>query len=289
MRKLVTAMGLMAFVVAAQGQQVLQCANPDVLNSLVFNARPEARLIVRRTMPDIVAGFRAPVAFTLIGSGVRGQVTTAVAYKTALEARPALEQLSSFLADEGWKPEDQALPTVNVAGLPLVTAQLCRNGERRNIQMREQNGTRYAIISGAPTAATRECGTPSLQMGIVNPMVAINAARASLPQFTFPDSARTASRLPGGDPGGSNVVSSIARIESPDTPASLARLLGRQLSQQGWRGDAAWDGAVGAGSTWSRRNAEGQALVGTLEIVQAGEGAYDVGFTMTRPPQPGAP
>lgn len=284
MRKLTLAISMVTFCVAAPAQQVLQCVNADVLNSLVFNARAESKLVVRRTMPDTVDGFRAPAGFTLIGSGVRGQnLSTVVAYKTTLETTAAFDSLMGLLSAEGWKRESTSLqqqPLVSVAGPQPAAARLCRNGQRRNMLVQEIQGVRYATIFGFEATPPRACDAPMPQQGFgVDPIAAFNARRAILPQFTFPDTARLAPAA-GGEVFSGNSASTSARIESPDTAASLARHLSRQLVEQGWRSDAQWSGKLSTGSTWSRSNADGQTIWGTLEILSRSAGIYDVGFTL---------
>jgi hypothetical protein len=284
MRRFIVVIVSLAFPIASMAQQVLQCVNPDVLNSLVFNGRAESRLVIRRGMPDIVAGFRAPSGFTLIGNGMRGQGnTTVVGYRTTLERDKAFDSLLGFMFDEGWSREAPAqpqLPAVTVAGPQPTSARLCRNGERRNLMVQEIEGIRYATISGFETTPPRACGAPAPQLSFgVDPQTAMNAARAIMPQFSFPATARLS-----GSPGGTSIsggtwVTSATRIESPDSATTLARDLARQLREQGWRSDAEWKGSLSTGSTWMRRNDAGQAYGGTLEILTVGDGVYEVGYS----------
>jgi hypothetical protein len=292
MHKFIVAIGSVAFCVAAPAQQLLlQCVNPDVLNSLVFDARPESKLLLRREMPDNLAGFRAPAQFTLIGSGVRADgLSTTVAYRTALETQAALDSLVGFLSGEGWKGErmpEAQLPMANVAGSQPNNARLCRDGNRRNIVMQDIGAVRYATIYGFETTPARACDAPPAQSGFgVNPMASVNARQASLPRFSFPDTARMSSGSAGGlSLSGGNMASTATRIESPDSPERLARHLAGQLAEQGWRSGTEWSGKLSTGSTWSRSNADGQLLHGTLEILSLGEGAYDVGFSLLMRPQ----
>lgn len=290
MHKFIIALGSVAFCVAAPAQQLLlQCVNPDVLNSLVFNARPDSKLLLRREMPDNAAGFRAPAQFTLIGSAVRADgLSTTVAYRTTLETQAALDSLLGFLSDEGWKrestPEGQ-LPMANVAGSQPNNARLCRDGERRNLVVQESGAVRYATIHAFVTTPARACDAPSAQPGFgVNPMASVNARQASLPRLSFPDTARMSAGAVGGVFGGT-LASTATRIESPDSPERLARYLAGQLGEQGWRSDTQWSGKLSTGSTWSRSIADGQVLHGMLEILSLGEGAYDVGFSLQMRPQ----
>ncbi|MEO8315791.1 MAG: hypothetical protein ABI645_13485 [Pseudomonadota bacterium] len=288
MRRLIITISSLAFAGIAPAQQALQCVNPDVLNSLVFNARADARLTISRTIPANTTGFRAPSGFTLIGTGVRGPQfpSTVVAYKTTLARDKAFDSLLGFLSDDGWSREvsqQVQLPTVTVAGAQPSAATLCRNGERRNIQVQEVEGVRYATIAGSATIPARACGVPVPQQGFSgNPMAAMEAARGIMPQFSLPETARNIGQ-DGSDFGG-NGLSSSMRIQSPDPAATLARHLGRQLQEQGWRGDAEWKGTLSTGSTWLRSNGAGQPYWLTLEILSVDNGIYEIGYSMaTRP------
>jgi hypothetical protein len=276
MRKLAIAMIAVVLGSAAPAQEALQCANPDVLNALVFNGWPDSKLTIRRALPANAAGYRAPAGFTLIGSAVRGQGGgPLVAYKTTLETGKAFDSLLGLLANEGWRRETtaQAQPLVSVAGAP-TSATVCRNGERRGLQVQDAGDVRYISISGFTTPGWA-CDAPN-PPGF-DPMAARNVAMTYMPRFSFPATARMAagSALPPGN----NLAFSSARIESPDTAASLARQLARQLAEQGWRADADWNGAVSTGSTWTRSGAD-QRYWGTLEITALGGNVYNIGFAI---------
>jgi len=294
MRKFGIGFVFLAFAVAASAQQALQCANPDVLNALVFNARSESRLVIKPSLPTGVAGFGAPADFKLIGSGVRGQnLFTVVAYKTQLDTGKAFDSLLGYLFDQGWKREaDQPAqqPLVTVAGPQPTRAQLCRNGDRRGVTVRDIDGVRYVSISGSETNPPRACDVPLPQPGAANfnPMTQINALQAQMPRFSLPATARMSpSPNPGfaNAGGGVNTTSTSLRIESPDSAASLARHLARQLTEQGWRGDAEWSGALSTGSTWTRKAADGKPYWGMLEIQSVGGAVYEIGFSLTSQPQ----
>jgi len=289
MRKLSIAMACLAFAAAAPAQEALQCANPDVLNALVFNARAEWKLEVRRAMPANAAGFGAPADFQLIGSGVRGQNrSTLVAYKTTLDIGKAFDSLLGFLSGQGWKreaaqPAQQAFATV--AGAQSSSAGLCRNGERRNLLVQELGGIRYATISEFGTTSPRACDTPLPQQNF-DPMASINVLRAAMPQFALPATARMSGRAEAGPQGGNGrSYSAFMRIESTDSAASLARHLAQQLTEQGWRADAEWNGALSAGSTWTGKGTDGKSYWGTLELLGVGGNVYDLGFRISGRPQ----
>jgi hypothetical protein len=288
MRKLFIVMGLLAFAAASPAQEAFQCASPDVVNALVFSAQPELKIVITRTMPEGAGGFGAPAEFRLIGSGVRGQ-NTSVAYKTTLEADKAFDSLLGFQFDQGWKSEAiqqaQQLPVTVVGQHAATTARLCRDGQRRNLVVKEAAGVRYATITGFPTSPPRACDAPLPQPAGFNPMAAINAAQAMMPQLSLPATARMSGQGTPMGGGGAGSVATSMRIEGPDTAASLARVLAQQLAQQGWRRDAEWSGALSTGSTWTRNAADGKPYWGTLEILSIGGNTHDIGFAVVSRPQ----
>lgn len=286
MRKLIIALSLLAICTSALAQEALQCVNPDVLNALIFRGNAESKLVVRRGMPEVDAGFRAPAGFTLVGNGVRGMENpvTSVAYKTDLPTATAFNNLLASLDGEGWKRENAVqvpMATFSVAGQQPMSAQLCRDGERRVVQMAEVGDVRYATIVGFALAQPRACNAPVPQQAGIDPIAIMRARQANLPRFSFPDTARPGTIAPDGEQNSGSTHFTTTRIVSPDSASSLARHLGRQLSEQGWRNDTTWNGKLGSGSTWLRRGNDSQPLAGMLEVFSRGDGSYDITFALT--------
>ena len=51
----------------AFSQDLLQCVNPDVINSLLFGGRPN-QVSVTQSLPETLENFEPPVGFDLVGS-----------------------------------------------------------------------------------------------------------------------------------------------------------------------------------------------------------------------------
>lgn len=291
MRKIMIAVSSLAMVAGATAQEALQCVDPDVLNALVFNARAEARVTVQRALPEVVDGFTAPEGFTLIGSGVRGEnAGTVVGYKTDIAAGEAFGNLVQHMVAQGWRresPQGAQQPTIMVAGPQPLAAQLCRNGDRRAVVVRDIEGIRYATINAYPTIPARACDAPVQRSGgFGNPITMINEMRTNMPQLTFPETTRTVGGAnPGMNADSSTMVSSAVRIQSPDAAGVLAEHITGQLTAQNWSNDAKWNGSLSTGSTWTRRGGDGNAYWGMLEILTRGEGVYDVQFSVSAAPR----
>lgn len=258
-------------------QQPQQCVNPDAVNGLVFLGRSTSKVEVTRGHPAFMSGFRAPAGFSLIGSGLRANGITTVAYKSSLASDKSWAALLAALAAEGWAVEAAAgaAPTFDVAGGPR-DGTVCRGGDRRMVMVTETAGTTYATLYAYPQGATRrDCNAPEAppRMG----MELFNAA----PRFQFPEGTRLGQR-DGMGGGNSGEYTMTSRIISADTPARLVEHLAGQVAAQGWQQDAAWSDSGGAGATWRKAGEDGLTW-GMLEIVRVSEGTYDVDFTMTSP------
>ena len=137
--------------------------------------------------------------------------------------------------------------------------------------MTEVAGIRYASV-GTGRELGRECHADPM----ADPMAIVRSA----PRLQFP--AGTTLLEAGGGGGSNTAYTTTARIAGDGEAVDLLEYLAGQLESQGWRADARWSGRGGAGSTW-RGTAGGQAAAGTLEITPAGDGTYDVDFTITLP------
>lgn len=262
---------------AAPAQDLLRNANQDVLNGLVYNGRPEARMTVTRSIPDALSGLKIPDGFALIGTAVRTDGNSHTAFRTSLQANAALEALVIAFAEQGWEveaPQQGMQPTFSTSNDSALQT-VCRNGERRMLQVRSIQNVRYARIHALSDPRPRACNAPT--PAIAGPG-GFEIMRRQMPRFTFPAGVRVDTG--GGSSGGNNSMNAITRIHSPDQPpATLAPQLAQQLTGQGWTRDTSWSGAVGAGSNWTRATDDGT-LMGSLEIIDMGDAIYEVRFML---------
>jgi hypothetical protein len=275
------------FTLTAFGQDMLQCVNPDVVNSLVFGGRAESRMSLSATLPDSMSDYRAPAGFELIGTGVRGEgVTTIVAFKTELASEHAFAALVDSVEAEGWELEEEqsSLQTFNVSSQP-VRGMVCRDAKRRMLSVQDVAGMRYATLSTNQDQRSYACHAEDPRMAMGGPAM-FGAMRSLMPKLDFPETTRPADGqggFGGGMSGSGDTISTSSRIVSPDTAASLAEHLALQMTAQGWRRDAAWNGSLTSGSTWMLQGEDGPSW-GTLEIVGFGDDVYEVGFMLMQPP-----
>lgn len=270
----------MLIPVVAPAQDLLGDANRDVLNGLVFQARTEAHATVTRTLPAEFSRLDIPEQFELIGTAARGDGGGVTAFKTAEPAARAFDLLLAALAADGWEvemPQGVMQQTFN-APTQIQGSTICRSGERRAVLVRDVGDVRLASINGAGIdPRPRPCHAPIPGAGPMGPGGFAQLNR-HMPRFDFPTGVRVLGG--GGGNGGNDHFSAATRVHSPGEPASaLALMLSRQLTAQGWARDAAWNGALGAGTNWTR-GADDGSLVGTLEVLDRGEDLYEVTFTL---------
>lgn len=276
MRKPVATLIATAFAFAAAAQQPQQCVNPELLNGLVFLGSADRQVAVARGQAAFMSGVNVPAGLTLIGSGVRINGMTQVAYRSSLSPDRAHAAIMDALGADGWAPESLAGPvaTFNVAGDP-GDAVLCRDGVRRGVSVTRIDGKSYASIVDLADARRYPCNAdPVMSMGLV-------PGNNVAPRFQFPQGTTPALGTGGGS-GSNTLFTSTTRIISPETPARLVQHLASQLEQQGWQQDADWSSDASAGSAW-RRSLEGVSASGTLDIIRVSDGTFDVDFTIALP------
>jgi hypothetical protein len=277
MRKSAASIFALGFAIVAAAQQPQQCLNPGLVNGLVFLGSSDRKVTVAPGQPAFMSGHSVTTGVTLIGSGVRGDGLTLVAYKSALSTDKAYAAILGALGADGWGQEPSAgsATTFSVAGSPR-NASLCRDGERRAVMVMQVEGQSYVSVVALPEARRTPCGAgPDMSMGL---MMGGGAA----PRFQFPEG--TSIGFGTGAGGGSNTLfTNTSRIISPESPARLVQHLSSQIEQQGWQQDSDWSaGGASAGSTW-RKRIDGVSAWGTLEIIRVSEQTYDVDFTIALP------
>lgn len=262
----------------ALGQDLLECLSPEIVDGLLAGGRDETRLTVSRDLPAELAEFSAPADFEFIGTAVRGEgVITTAAYATTQGTDTAHRALLAAFEAAGWEVEEEpgGGSTFNVPSRQTRST-ICRDGERRQIQVEDIEGRRYARITIAAEQPPYACHADPLQQ-MVGP-ARFNRLRELMPSLDFPDTARAIGN--GGGVGGSgDTVSTSTRIESTESASALGDLLASQLIGQGWMRDATWTGSLSTGSSWTRE-ADGEPYWGTLEIVTIEPNVYDMRFML---------
>jgi hypothetical protein len=249
---------------------------PQALTGLIFQSPTDQPLLVSRNVPPGNSDFRIPAQFELVGTASPRSDGTTTAFRTALPILAAREIVLESLAATGWKSE-VSTDTEEVFLIPNRprTHIVCRNAARRLIHVQEIDDARYVAVTtlGRTDAPRSECQSTEDQFS----MPGSSVLRSAAPRLEFPASART---VPGEVPmnyesNGRTLMNRI-RFQSPDSPGQIAQHLAPQLAKLGWERDAEWSTARSAGSTWRRRNESGPPIWSELQIVNLGNGIFDV-------------
>lgn len=269
------------------GQDLLECVNPDVLKGVLFNGRPEAQMTVTAALPAPLAGYEAPAAFELVGSAARGGGTT-VAFRTSLDREAAYAALLASFEADGWVVEEPTTLTAPIFILDRapVSGTICLDRERRSLNVEDVNGQRYASIGLTDQPTTQACNARnprrSVGLGMMSRLTG-EAPTLELPEGTT--AADGSGRINTGGSGSGDSYSTDSRIRSPLPASSFMEGLAAQMSAQGWNADARWSGTLSSGGRWIRMTGDGIMYWSTLEIVDVGDGIYDLSFRMMMPPR----
>lgn len=275
MRKLIAILTGLSFSMAAFGEDLLQCLDPHLVQSLIAPSATRPATRITTDVPAELEGFVVPAGFDWIGS-LEGEVRKTIALKTTLAAADAADAAVEALKAVGWTqaPRTPSPGLVFVpAGGPSAGADMCRGEASGSVIVRDVEGARYVNFVWSGAGALSAC-RPSLN---ARPAF-MDELRAEMPTLRLPDGTVNASGGVSG--GGSNRdFRTTVRVRSDATPAEVVDQLGRQMSEQGWSIDSDWAGRHGAGATWSREGSGGRVL-GTFEIVELGDATMEMQFRL---------
>lgn len=290
MKRLTLALLGVFFSLTALGQDLLQCLNPDLVKGVLFNGRPEAQMSITATLPEALAGYQAPSGFALVGSAVRRDgASTTVAYRTSLDREAAYAALLASFEAEGWVIEELPLGPVEpifVEPAGPVSGSICLDGERRFLNVDDVEGRRFATIAlnDQPTARACNAEDPRLR-GLGSSMMSMLTEAA--PTLELPEGTTAADgsgRINSGGGGSGDTYRTESQIRITVSASAFMDRLAEQVRAQGWTADARWTGALSHGGRWIRTSDDGTMFWSTLELIDVGDGIYDLSFRIMMPP-----
>jgi len=272
MRKLIVLASGCCMSVAAFGDDLLQCLDPDLVQAIFVhegtNQRTSFATAVTTDIPLDLADIELPSEFEWIGS-IQGEMRDVIAYKTSAPAAASRTAVLDAFAVAGWKSSAVAMPRLSRFVLPSELAFpaneiVCRDTETAGFAVRDAGHARYVNITYErdPERLLCERAPPALCSGA--------------PSFL---------NLPAGthSPYGRHFVTATCSrvgVDSSLSAAALAKHLAEQMAAQGWTLDVDWSGEYAAGSTWTRP--EDSAIV-TIDVISLGGNSYQV-FSRLLPP-----
>jgi hypothetical protein len=265
------------FGVAAFGQDLLECVDPDVLRGLVFTGNSP---VISTAVPAEMSGVGVPSQFGWIGSAQRnlGQVmgsqTTSVtaAYGTTLSVDAARDLAVKTLESEGWN----IVPAPAMGGGVFTSASFsvpwsaCRGDEAVTVTANRLDGKTYVLYGASRGGNSTACDTrflPTFTTGLDEHMPSLE-----LPSDPATGAAARVQSSGGGSSGGGR----NARVEFglDDSASNVASHFARQMAAQGWVGDASWSGTSTAGSSWSKTPDAETTILSTLQVTEVGDSQF---------------
>jgi hypothetical protein len=261
--------------VAAFGQGLLDCVEPDVLRSLLLQSQGERPTVITGVVPAEVSALKMSREFTWIGSSVRingrvdattnaSQVTAA--WRSSLAPAAARAATATALTASGWEVRAQRGTGINVfiSESMQIPQSACREGQPVSFTASAMDGVTYVLVTlQRGNNSNSICNQPAMPV-----MMSNTGLEKYLPRLDMPaDPATGVAARTGGGGGGSGNGAVSARVEFmlKDSAGNVARHFAKQMAAQGWNSDANWSGAVSAGSSWSRQDA-GSLIQSTLSV-----------------------
>ncbi len=273
------AVALALLSMPAFAQDLLAGIDPHVLQGLLSPG--DQSLVISRTVPAEFAAVRMPRELQLIGGAERSlgaggpgaPVAVSVGYKTSGTPEAAAKLAVDALVARGGVPQAQMpTPGYGVFVFSVMTPQqtICLGELPVTLVTNAMDGTTYVVLSTQRGTTNAACN------GRMRPMPPAAMMDPDLPKLQMPaDPATGRPAQVSGSSGGSSQNGSTrasVRFLSQDSPANVAAHFARQLQEQGWSQDTAWNGTVTAGSQWSKARAGKPALTAALRVAATAEG-----------------
>jgi hypothetical protein len=257
--------------VAAFGQGLLDCLEPDVLRALLLENQGQRAPVITGAVPPEISALRMPGTYTWIGSAERitgrvdamtnaSQVTSA--WRSSLAPEVARARAAAALAASGW----EVLPPLGMSVFSMPVAQTaCRDGKPVDLNVSAMDGVTYVLL----TLQRGNNTNPVCNQAARPPMTIGAGLEPHLPRLAIPvdPSTGVAARMQRSDTGFSDgAVNAGAVFTVRDSADNIARHFAKQMAEQGWSSDANWSGASTAGSSWSKRPDSGSLVQSTLSV-----------------------
>lgn len=270
----------------ASGEAALDCIDPDVLRGLLLPAPYAATFRIVAGVPAELADFKPPRQLNLLGITERapsGIKQVSAIYRTTLAPGAALAAAAQALESAGWTrhADDRMFASSVFIASNIRSADFyCRDGKQVGLSANALDGVTYVVL-----AASRVEGT-GITTNCDRPQQTLSFDRAPfdeyMPRLELPPDPATGQPVPlmtgGGGLSNATKRRTGASFRVKDSPDGVARHFASQMSAQGWEAESNWSGAGTAGSTWTRRMADGAMLQGMLSISAFGDDHFTASF-----------
>ena len=257
---------------AMEGEEPLDCLDPDVLYGLLLPGQLRFRILP--ALPAELAAFQPPRELVWLGGTERGSAgvsQVSAVYRTNLDPDAARVAAVGALVASGWKRHtNDHFPTRNVfvsADFPAVSETYCREDRPLGVRTSALDGVTYVVLARTDAGAgiNNACNQPPQQFARTPSPFDEHTPTLALPQDPATGQPAAMRGSTGGSSGnGSRRASASFALKG--SAQGVASHFASQLAEQGWVADASWSGTAMAGSTWSRRLDDDTVLLGMLAI-----------------------
>ena len=261
----------------------------DVAEAL-FDYGNTGRFAVYSDIMDEFPTITIPDDFTVLGSAFFIN-SMRVALSTELEIESAVQAIQTSLIDDGWEtmptfnPRPNQTGFVSAAQIDVRNRTVCHDEfGQLSITSRSVDAGNQIILSasGSLTRDRFSCAQLRAQMEQQMTMMQSRGGMGFqhyLPRLVVPESATTG-RSPavmlGGMSSSSNGAESDMELEIDWDMEEVYKHFAEQMAGQDWTLDTESIGSVSASGTWTQSPEDNMSLVGTINVVNAGEDRFQL-------------
>ena len=259
-----------------QAEGVLDCLDPDVANTLLWNPG-EQNVNISREMPNHFP-VTIPDEFRLIGSR-EAQYFSIVSFKSALPISRAKPVIEESVVTAGWKRPQMSMPRRQGGFQSTHTRTIqdasgfCHNKHGYITFMFSRSDNNETYLTVMPSKGSGNVCQANERAASMRNFGAFDL----MPVLTLPEGARELGGL--GMSAGSDGVSSRTKLQTTQSVADLLVFFSNQLAEQQWLEEGQWAGSFTSGSAWVR---EGEKVSGLLQVVKLGNDEYALTFSLTQ-------
>lgn len=250
------------------------CVDPDIADAFLGNSyhgRPEYSTVI----PDGFVRLNVPQEFSLVGSQMRGSMTTVV-YKAGMNADRAMKSAVGALAESGWSENDdrrrpgrRGFQTRSASAATVV----CHDDDTGALSVIANDRSGQTFVSYVQHAESQSCG----DQPVARPRHDPSEIMSQLPVLKLPDSVKAANTGMGGD---GEEVHSHVDISEASGRTELQSYLEDQIRNQRWEYQTRWSSHYSSGSVWTLHTAEDDVFIGTLHVYDSDADPIRVRFSV---------
>jgi hypothetical protein len=261
----------------------------DVAEAL-FDYVNTGRFAVYSDIMDEFPTIIIPDDFNVLGSAFFIN-SMRVALSTELEIESAVQTIQTSLIDDGWETIPTFNPRPNQTGFVSAVQIDVRNRivchdefGQLSITSRSVDAGNQIILSASDSLTRDRLSCAQLRAQMEQQMTMMQSRgsmgfQQNLPRLVVPETSTTG-RSPavilGGMSSSSNGAESDMELEIDWDMAEVYKHFAEQMAEQDWTLDTESIGSVSASGTWTQSPEENMSLVGTINVVNAGEDRFQL-------------